>query len=142
MSDELRPKVGLGVIVMKDGKVLVGRRNKLASHGEQLWCFPGGHLEYGESFEACAKRETREEAGIEIENVRFTGVLNSLEFLPKHFVTIEVVADWKSGEPRPEANDKMVDWGWYEPDALPEPMYGPSRKLFDAYRRGINFIDC
>ena len=128
-------------MVVKDGRILIGRRNKNASHGEQLWSFPGGHLEHGESIMACARRETLEEAGIEIENLRFGVLVNTLDFMPKHYVGIGVIADWKSGEPRPEDGDKMVDWGWYSPDALPEPMYGPGRLQVEAYRKGINFID-
>ncbi len=53
-----RPKVGVGVIVVKEGKVLLLQRKN--SHGSGTWCFPGGHLEYGESLEECAKREVLE----------------------------------------------------------------------------------
>ena len=50
-----RPKVGLAVIVYKDGKILMGKR--IGSHGVNTWSFPGGHLEFLETFEECAKRE-------------------------------------------------------------------------------------
>ena len=53
------PKVGVGVAVVKDGKVLLGKRKN--AHGEGTWSFPGGHLEYKESWEDCAIRETLEE---------------------------------------------------------------------------------
>ena len=49
-----RPRVGLGVFVKKEGKVLVGERK--GSHGAGTWALPGGHLEGGESFEECCKR--------------------------------------------------------------------------------------
>ena len=140
MEEQLRPKVGLGVMVMKDNKVLLGLR-KGTSHADGVWCFPGGHLEHGESFTAGAQRETMEEAGIEIENIRFIAVLNGLDFLPKHFVCIGLAADWKSGEPRPEDNGKMTDWTWYDLDKLPEPIYPPNKKFIDAYKNGVNFID-
>ena len=48
MDKEQRPKVGIGVMVFKDGKVLMGKRK--SSHGEGEWAWPGGHLEYMESF--------------------------------------------------------------------------------------------
>jgi ADP-ribose pyrophosphatase YjhB (NUDIX family) len=57
-----RPKVGVAAIIIKDGKVLLGKRK--SAHGQGTWNFPGGHLEYGESWQDCAKRETMEEAGI------------------------------------------------------------------------------
>jgi len=44
------PRVGLGVLIIKDGKVLLGRRK--GAHGEGTWAPPGGHLECGESFGA------------------------------------------------------------------------------------------
>lgn len=68
------PKVGVGVFVMRNGQVLIGKRK--GAHGEGEYSFPGGHLEYMESFEGCARRETQEETGIEIQNIRFQFLLN------------------------------------------------------------------
>ena len=93
---ENRPKVGIGVMIFKDGMVLLGKRT--SSHGAGEFAFPGGHLENGESFEAFAKRETLEEADIEITNVRFLNVENVLDYLPKHYIQVSLIADWKSGE--------------------------------------------
>jgi 8-oxo-dGTP diphosphatase len=141
MSDELRPKVGFGVIIYKDGKVLFGRRGKGASHSEQTWCCPGGLLEHGETFEEGVRREAMEEAGVEIENIRFVVAMNQLGFLPKHYVGLGFMADWKSGEPRPEEGDKMTDWGWFDPDYLPEPVYQPSKQVIDSHRDGSKFVE-
>jgi len=44
-----RPYIGVGVCVVKDGKVLLGKRQN--AHGDGCWCFPGGHLEFKESIE-------------------------------------------------------------------------------------------
>jgi ADP-ribose pyrophosphatase YjhB (NUDIX family) len=43
-DDDLRPKVGVGVMVLKNGKVLIGKRK--GAHGAGEWAWPGGHLEY------------------------------------------------------------------------------------------------
>ncbi|MCA9327773.1 NUDIX domain-containing protein, partial [Candidatus Saccharibacteria bacterium] len=48
MSDS-RPQVGIGVFIIKDGQILLGRRK--GSHGKGEYALPGGHLENGESFE-------------------------------------------------------------------------------------------
>eukprot|EP00877_Chromochloris_zofingiensis_P007895 jgi/Chrzof1/3359/Cz12g22080.t1 len=50
-----RPRVGLGVIVQRGDKILVGKR--LGSLGAGEYALPGGHLEFGESFADCAVRE-------------------------------------------------------------------------------------
>lgn len=46
------PQVGVGVLILRDGKVLLGRRK--GSHGAGCWSAPGGHLEFGEVVEDCA----------------------------------------------------------------------------------------
>ena len=62
--NELHPRVGVGLLIFKDGKVLMGKRK--GAHGSGEHSGPGGHLEHLESIEECARRETREETGIEI----------------------------------------------------------------------------
>jgi 8-oxo-dGTP diphosphatase len=127
------PRVGLGVLVLRDGKCLLSKRWE--KDGTFVWCMPGGHLEHGESLEGGGRRETREEAGIEIENVRIIVAGNQLEFLPKHYVWFGLVADWKEGEPRNEES-KMTDWTWFPLTKLPEPIYQPSKRLVEFHLGG------
>ncbi|MSR78688.1 MAG: NUDIX domain-containing protein [Candidatus Taylorbacteria bacterium] len=135
----LRPKVGLGVMIMKDSKVLMGKRK--GSHGEGKYCFPGGHLEYMESIMESIAREVSEEVGIEIKNIRFLRLYNEKEYAPKHYVNIGFVADWKSGEPKVLEPDKCESWGWYEIDNLPSPLYSVIPSLIESYKTGKNFYD-
>lgn len=138
-NKELRPRVGIGVMIIKNGRVLLGKRK--SSHGTGEYAWPGGHMEYTESFERCAKRETFEEAGIEIENVRFLRLLNLKDYAPKHYVDIGLVADWKSGEPRVCEPDKIESWNWYEMDKLPAPLFSALPTYFEAYKTGKNYYD-
>lgn len=118
------PGVGTGVWVRKEGKLLMGRR--IGKTGTGMWCVPGGKLELWEEWEANARRETMEEAGIEINNVRLMTITNDMS--PEHgthFATLHYVADWESGEPRDEEG-KLTDWGWYEWGKLPEPLFWPT----------------
>jgi len=134
-----RPKVGVGVLIKKgDTFLLLKRKN---SHGDGFWGGTGGHLEHLESFANCAKRETREEAGIEIDNVRFLCVTNFQDHAPKHYVDIGLIADYISGEPRIMESHKCSELGWYALDDLPEPMFGVMKKYFEAYRTGQQYFD-
>lgn len=137
MNQDLRPKVGVGVMILKDGKVLLGKRK--AAHGSGEYAFPGGHLEYMESFEACAARETKEESGIEIKNIRFQYVANVQLYKPKHYVHITMIADWAGGEPQTLEPEKCEGWDWYDLDALPQPLFETCRASFDAYKTGNNY---
>lgn len=140
MTDlEMRPKVGVGVLIFKEGAVLLQQRS--SSHGAGEYAFPGGHLEYMESFEACAKRETMEECGIEIENVRFQYLGNVTAYAPKHYVHVQLIADWKSGEPQVLEPEKGGSWGWYALDALPEPLFAMCKLAFDSYQTGEQYYD-
>jgi len=120
--EDKRPRVGLGAIVIKDNKVLLHKRK--AIHGCGTWCFPGGHLEFNESFKDCARRETLEEAGIEIKNIKFATATNDFhKNEDKHYVTIFVTAEYESGEVRVMEPDKCEKWEWFSWDSLPSPLF-------------------
>ncbi|MBI4449697.1 NUDIX domain-containing protein, partial [Candidatus Uhrbacteria bacterium] len=116
--------------VVKDGKVLLGKRRN--AHGEGAWSFPGGHLEYGETWEECARREVFEETGMQIASVRFAAATNDVfGEAEKHYVTIFMIADWAEGTPEPCEPEKCERWEWYAWDALPEPRFLPLQHLVD-----------
>ena len=62
MNLDDKPKVGIATIVQAEGLILIGQR--INSHGDGTWSFPGGKLEKFESFFDCAKRELCEETGL------------------------------------------------------------------------------
>ncbi len=139
-TSDQRPKVGIGVMIFKDGKVLLGKRKNTNNDGENEYANPGGHVEYMESLEECAKRETREEAGIEIENVRFLSLYN-LKKYDKHYINIGLLADWKSGELQNLEPNKCEGWDWYDLNNLPSPLYGTMPQYLEALRTGKNYFD-
>lgn len=64
------------------------------------WALPGGHLEFGETFDTCAVREVSEETGQEIHDVQFqTAVNNVFEVEKKHYVTV-LMSAITSDEPK------------------------------------------
>lgn len=139
MEHAQQPRVGVGVMVLKDEKVLLARRR--GSHGAGEYAFPGGHLEYMESFADCARREVREECGITIENVRFEYLANVMKYAPKHYVHIGLIADWKSGDPEVLEPEKSESWRWYDMNYLPQPLFEMCRLAFDCYNSGKNYLD-
>jgi 8-oxo-dGTP diphosphatase len=128
-------RVGIGVFVFKDGKFLIQKRK--GSHGEGSWSLPGGHLEFGESFEDTARREVLEEAGIEIKNVRFGAVTND-HFVEenKHYVTIWMLSEWASGEVKNMEPEKCTAQMWSTFNDLPTPLFLVWNQLLES-----EFID-
>ncbi|HBR80241.1 TPA: DNA mismatch repair protein MutT [Candidatus Uhrbacteria bacterium] len=126
-----RPKVGVGVCIIKNGKVLMSKRKN--AHGEGCWSFPGGHLEFGESIAGCAVRETGEETGVTIKNIRDWVYTNDIfEAEDKHYITIYVIADHESGEPQILEPEKCEGWEWFEWENLPSPLFLPLRNVLKA----------
>lgn len=122
MQDYKYTRVGVGVCITKNNKVLLGKRKN--SHGHGTWAFPGGHLEFGETPEQCATRELQEECDVKVVNMRRGPYTN--DFFKKdkrHFITIYIIADYKSGEPKLLEPDKCEGWGWFEWDNLPKPLF-------------------
>lgn len=137
--EEQKLKVGIGIMILKEGKVLLGKRK--GSHGAGEYAWPGGHLEFGESFEACVKREAMEEAGVKITNIRFLRLMNLKGYANKHYVDIGLMADWEDGEPKIMEPDKCEGWAWYDVDNLPKPLFGPVPTYIEAYKTGKNYFD-
>ena len=132
-------KIGLGVLIFKDKKVLLGKRRW--RHGDGEYSFPGGHLEYMQSFEKCAKQETLEEAGINIKNIKFLCLANANFYKPRHEIYVGVIAEWESGEPQSFKDEKIIDWKWYDLDDLPKPLFKFCEISIESYKTGKNYFD-
>ena len=125
---EKRPLVGVAVIVVRGGRVLLGRRKN--THGDGTWALPGGHLEFFESIEACAKREVAEETGLQIENPRHFAYTNDrFEAEKKHYVTLFVIAEYRGGEAVVREPEKCEKWQWFAWEDLPRPRFLPLENL-------------
>jgi len=120
-----RPGTGVAVIIWKDDKFLVYQRH--GSHGDGTWSIPGGHIEIGEELEDAVRRETLEEVGVELDNIRFLAVTNDI--FPgdnKHYVSVWFEADLSEGQtPVSKEPDKIGDIGWATFDTVPQPRFEP-----------------
>ncbi len=122
------PRVGVAAIILRNNQVLLIRRKNV--HGSGTWSTPGGHLELGETPEQCAIRETREEVGFEIEEVRFVAATNDLfAESGKHYITLWMTGACGSGEPGINAAYEVAEFGWFHWEALPGPLFLPFDNL-------------
>lgn len=71
-------------------------------HGSGQWQFPGGHLEVGESYFACAERETLEETGLVVRAEKLLGLTNDVFSPTKHYITIFVLCQRVDESQEPE----------------------------------------
>lgn len=127
-------KVGIGVALFDGHNILLGKRK--GSHGAGEWALPGGHLEYGESFEATAIRELAEELGPDVKfgPLKVVSVINLTEYMPKHYVDIGMVANYIDGTPLIMEPDKCDGWHWV-PIA---EVFNGKYKVFATVQRIIN----
>lgn len=128
----MKPQVGVAVIVVKNSKILLGKRRN--SHGSGTWQFPGGHLEFGETIEDCAKRELFEETGLTIRNIRSGPYTNDIfKTERKHYITLFVIAEYDSGVLTLKEPHKCEKWEWFSWSHLPEPKFLPIRNLIKQH---------
>ena len=121
------PRVGVGVLIVKEGKVLIGKRK--GSHGAGQYALPGGKLEWRETWEQCARREILEETGIELTgDVTYAYTCEAVIDDDNHWITVfmraDVPADTTTVNTEP---DKCEGWEWMEwgDDKVPTPRFLP-----------------
>jgi 8-oxo-dGTP diphosphatase len=123
------PQVGVGVVVIRGEKILMGKRKSELGRG--LWAFPGGHLDFGETVEACALRELEEETALKARICQLGG-WSSAFFMPdKHYITLFAYVWDFEGEPQLTEPDKCEVWEWFDWRDLPKPYYPTIDSLFE-----------
>jgi 8-oxo-dGTP diphosphatase len=128
------PIAAVGGIVVKDGRVLLIRRGKEPSYG--LWSIPGGAVNLGEDLRAATRREVREECGIEIDVTDIVEVLDRVVRdsdgrVQYHYVLIDYLARWASGDPGPSSD--VLEVRWVTPDDLAQ--YEMTRGTAEVIRK-------
>jgi 8-oxo-dGTP diphosphatase len=131
-----RPLVGVGVVLLREGRVFLAKRR--GSHGEATWASAGGHLEFGETLEECARREAQEELGVAVGHLRFLCVSNILAY-GKHYLDVEFLGDIGEQEPRLAEPDAFSEYGWFPLDRLPQPLFEAARYALDSLTSGRHY---
>jgi len=124
-------KVGVGVLVYnKDGKFLLIRR--AGKYGKGTWAPPGGHVDFGETAVETAKREVKEEAGMDIANVKVIGVTEDINVSESnHYLTVFLTADWAGGEMK-KTDIEFSEAGWFDMEHLPGPLFISFKNFADG----------
>jgi len=131
-------KVGIGVMIKKDDKVLLGHRaKKIIDTGgiyePDSWTFPGGKQEYNETILDCAIREVKEETNLDISNPEIFTAYDDFGS-DRHYITIGVIANSYSGVLQVMEPTKEDEWRWFDIDNLPDNLYSPTKKFIDKYK--------
>ena len=125
------PVVAVGVVVIRDNRVLLIRRRNPPLAG--TWSLPGGRQEFGESFVETARREVREETGLIIEPQGIIGVVD-LTGADYHITVIEIAAKFLSGDLI--AGDDALEAVWQSVDDLgPLDLTPKTRQVIAAARQ-------
>jgi 8-oxo-dGTP diphosphatase len=131
------PIVGAGAVVLKEGRVLLVKRFKDPDKG--CWSIPGGGVELGETVYEAALREVKEECAIEIEIEELLDVADLIikddgGRIRYHYIFVDYVARYVSGECVPESPDAPC--GWFTPEeAASMQLTGTLRAMLE--KQGI-----
>ncbi len=133
-----RPIVGVGGVVIKGDRVLLVRRGSEPLKGE--WSIPGGTLELGEELAAAARRELKEETGLEVEPLEVLGVFDRIirdgRKIRYHYVIVDYACRLKGGKLAPASD--VLDARWVRRENLSQ--YHLTEKATSVIHQAFNFF--
>lgn len=126
------PAPAAGVILEKDGKILLVKRKYKPKAG--LWSLPAGFVEYDESPDAAAVRETFEETGIKVSIVKLFEVFGACDLPDNHVVVVLYIAEMTGGKLRPGDDAEAAEFF---------PLQGlPADMAFSSHKKALQkYID-
>jgi 8-oxo-dGTP diphosphatase len=137
-SPERHPVAAVGVVCIKDDKVLLVRRAKPPL--EDRWSLPGGRIEWGEAAKDAALRELKEETGCEAEIIGLIDVVDAVltrsgaDAAWGHYVLIDYAARWTAGDPVP--GDDAREARFFTPAEIAAlGLWEETVRVIDAARR-------
>lgn len=126
-------KLTTDIICEKGGKIILIRRAEDSTAYPGKLALPGGFVDEGERVEDTAKRELKEETGVECELKEILGVYSDPKRDPRgHTISTAFIAEWKKGEPK--GMDDAKEAGWHELDEInTEEMAFDHGKILQDY---------
>jgi 8-oxo-dGTP pyrophosphatase MutT (NUDIX family) len=145
---QLRQLVGHRPILIVGASALIvdaeGRLLLLKRSDNDCWGIPGGGVEPGEFVEAAARREAREETGLELGEMALFGVFSGPELYyvyPNGDETYNVIITYITHQAHGAVriNDEHTDWRWFTPADIPEDLSPPIRPIIQQFKASISF---
>lgn len=139
---EQRIKIGVGVMLLNDNKILLGHRvpKQIDTGGiyePDSWTCPGGKQEYEETVLETAIRETKEETNLLLKDVQVFTATDEFQS-DRHFVTIGVISSSYEGKLKIMEPNKIDEWKWFDINDLPNNLYTPSKNMIEEYKKRGN----
>lgn len=122
------PAPALSVLVVQDGKVLLGKRGGAPGAGK--WSFPSGYVEYEDDFLTTAIKEVKEETGLDVEIESIINLVSSFLSPRFHFLSPYLLARVLGGELAARDDLEAVDWF---------PLSGPLPDM--AFQEDVDVLD-
>ncbi len=133
-----QPVVGVGAVVVRDGRALIIRRAHEPRKGE--WSLPGGLLDLGESLFDAVRREVKEETGLDVNPGPIIETFDRVHRDPDgriryHFVIVDFVCEAPVGEPVAGSDAEAVAWA----TASELDAYGVNAHAAAVIRKGLEY---
>ncbi|WP_454849586.1 NUDIX domain-containing protein [Rhizobium binxianense] len=129
------PGFGVGLVILRDGKILLYRRMRAPEAG--YWNIVGGKVDHMEPAEEAARREAEEETGLRIGAIERIGLTEQIIAADRqHWISLLYVTRDFTGEPQLTEPDKLSEFGWFSRSQLPEPLSAFTRAAIAALPAG------
>jgi len=108
-----QPVVGVGAVIIKEGKIVLIKRGNEPSKGK--WSIPGGHVELGENLKEAVIRETKEETCLDVDNPILMDVVENVDLdeqfkIKYHYVIVDYLVHVKGGNIEAASDAAELRW--------------------------------
>lgn len=126
--------VNVDLLLIKDGKVLLGRWNPEYCEGKEIWGVPGKDLRFGETFSQAAERNLREEFDVGMKSCEVIGV-NANRAFGRHYVDVAMTVEPDGEIDLTVRTLEWSEWKWFPLDALPAGLFDAAKAAIACWQQ-------